>query len=271
MNLNDLFTGSEGDNSSEERVKTPWLKYDRKTQFAVFRFLEEWDDLVADARVDHWVDRVGRVRCNHLPIPDKQTGGIFLWDGRGKDKETGKKINKKPEHNCLFCDEQRAAVNEALQDLDPESPEGKKAAMDAKKLHQRQQQLISNVEYKIMEKKPGAKKPVVVQEEQQALMGVRINDLFSKNGKGEFKSLKSRFDMKGTNKDVWFVMGSDGKPQADAAVSDAESASDEDRVLFEKPRVMSYEDGLAKYQGRAQEAQKAEPLSDADLDDEIAF
>lgn len=268
MNLNDLFTGGSGEEVKEERQKTPWLKYDRKTQFALFRFLEEWDELVADARVDHWVEGVGRVRCNHLPIPDKQTGGVFLWDGRGKDKETGKRINKKPEHNCRFCDEQRAAVDEALQDLDPETPAGKEAAMAAKKLHQRQTQLISNVEYKIMEKKQGAKKPTVVQDVQQALLGIRINDLFSKNGKGEFKSLKSRFEMKGSNMDVWFVMGADGKPQADVPVTDAELATDEDREMLEKPKVMSYADGLAKYEGRASEASKAEPLSD---EDEIVF
>lgn len=268
MNLNDLFTGGES-GEQEEKAKTPWMKYDRKSQFAVFRFLEEWTELKSDVRVDHWVDGVGRVRCNHLPIPDKKNGGIFLWDGRGKD-ENGVKINKKPEHNCLFCDEQRAAVNEALGNMDPESPEGKKAAMDAKKLHQRSQQIVSNVEYKIMEKKPGAKKPTVVQDVQQALLGIRINDLFSQNGKGEYKSLQGRFDMKETNKDVWFVSGA-AALQADVPVTETEMEGDEDRELFPKPKVLSYEEGLEKYRGRKNEAKKAEPLTDADLDSEIPF
>lgn len=270
FNLNDLF--GDGDNEGEvtERVRTPWAKYDRKTQFIKFRFLEDLDELKADTRVTHKVENVSwNVRCNLKPIPDKKTGGVFLWNGWGAG------VNKKPEHNCEFCAETKEAVDNAVANFGKDTPEGKKAAIEAKRLHQRTTQFVVNVEYEIWEVKTKKGKPVSekVQDATQALMGVRINDLFSDKGKGEYKTLNSVYKSKGTICDRWFTMDGEGKITADDKL-DGEQTEYE---LFPKPQVMEYKVALDKHLGRKAEADKSEPLDsddemvDLEDDDQIPF
>lgn len=265
MNLNDVFGGDlDGEESSGEKAKTPWVKWDRKNpnQFVRFRFLEEFDELRSDARVTHSVENVAfNARCNLKPLADqKDKGLLFLWNGWSKGE------NKKPEFNCLFCEETKALKDEAVAKYGKDTPQGKAEAIKASRLHSRSQQLVANVEYEVWERKPGKKKPEVIQEASQALMGIRINDLFNKNGKGEYATLNNFFNTKGTITENWFTMTSDNKITPDDKI-DSDCA---EYSLFDKPKVMPYEEAVERHQARRGEAKKAVPLEE-EFDSEIPF
>ena len=257
MNLNDLFgddTNSDGD-VAEEKQRTPWVKYDWKTQFLKLRFLEDFNELQSEADVFHWVQNIGPVSCNRVPLKDKKTGGLFLWDGWSKGE------NKKPEYNCAFCAETKKLKDEAIAKAGgPLSPEGKAAAIQANKLHNRSQLFKVNVEYEIWERISGKKKPEKQTELAVAIHKVKINDLFNENGKGEYWTLKNFFDNKGTIMGHWFMQDSSGKLTPDDPLKDSEKVQVD---IFEKPKTMDYATGLARYQGRREEAAKAEPLEEA--------
>ncbi len=268
MNIDDLLDGD--DNNQEQKPKTPWMKFKPKDGERVrMRLLEDFDELQANADVSHWVDGVGRVKCNLKPIRDsKSPGKLFLWNGWSKG------VNKNPEHNCVFCAETKVLKDAAIAEHGKDTPEGKKAAIEAGKLHNRSQQFNVNVEYEIWKTPPGKKKSECIQELSQALTSFRINDLFSTNGKGMYFTLKDIYDNKGTLKNNWFTMGSTYTPMMDDSLP--EDIKSREVTLFDKPKVLSYEEGLERYQGRKNYARQAEPLDDEDLvppdgDDDIPF
>lgn len=254
MNLNEIFSSTSTNSDSTESV---FVKYDYKTQFIRFRFLEELDQLKAEAQVSHWVNGAGLIQCNLKPLFDKTKGTIFLWDGWGKDKNTGVKINKSPEFNCLFCAETRKAKDEAGNDL--------QAQIKAGNLHRRTQSFIANVAYEILERKPGQKRPEVVKPLTQGLLRIRINDLFSDKGKGEYRTLNNFNDIKGTIIEHWFIMNGEGKITPDDPLSSSEK--EEVFNLMERKKPLVYKDGLAKYKGKKSEVDRSEPISE----DEIPF
>lgn len=264
MNLNDVFGGDQ-DGEQEEKVKTPWVKWDRKspTQFVRLRFLEDFDVLRSNARVTHAVEGVAfNARCNLKPIPDsKNKGLLFLWNGWGQGE------NKKPEHNCIFCAETSDLKKQVIELHGKDTPKGKEEAIKANRLHSRSQQLVANVEFEIWDRLPGKKKPEVIQTGRQALMGIRINDLFNERGKGEYSTLNNFYNAKGTILENWFTMSADNKLVPDDKIT-------EDVVecsLFEKPSIMEYADAVERYQGRKKESAKAQPLTEEDLSEEIPF
>lgn len=268
MNLNDLFddvSGADGD--AAPREKTPWMKFKPKDGERVrLRVLEDFDELQAQADISHWVDGVGRVKCNLHPIKDqKNPGKIFLWNGYGAG------VNKKPEYNCKFCEETKALKDDAIARFGKDTPQGKTEAIKAGRLHNRSQQFNVNVEYEIWKTPPGKKKPECVQELTQALTSFRINDLFSTNGKGVYSLLKNMFDNKGTLKNNWFTMGIDYNLTPDDPLPD--EVKSREVALFDKPKVWSYKDGLEKYLVRQGHGSAAEPLEgpEDDDDDEIPF
>lgn len=256
MNLNDVFSNtavSEGSSSSENK----FVKFDYKTQFIRFRFLEEMDSLNSNTQVSHWVNGVGLVNCNLTPIYDKVKGTIFLWDGWGKDKNTGVRINKKPEHNCLFCAETRKAKEDAGGNMDE--------IIKANNLHRRTQQYIANVAYEVLEKKAGQKRPTVVKELDTGLLRVRINDLFSDKGKGEYKTISNFNEIKGTITEHWFTMNGEMRITPDDSLTSEEKSQEFDRLEFRRP--MPYVEGLKLFREKTNTVNMAEPLAE----DDIAF
>lgn len=252
MNLNEIFSSTSTGSDTTESV---FVKYDYKTQFIRFRFLEELDELKGEAQVSHWVNGVGPVACNLKPLYDKAKGTIFLWDGWGKDKNTGVRINKSPEFNCIFCAETRKAKDEAGNDL--------QAQIKAGSLHRRTQSFIANVAYEILERKPGQKKPEVVKSLSQGLLRIRINDLFSDKGKGEYRTLNNFNDIKGTIVEHWFVMNGEGKITPDDPLTSSEK--EESFELMERKKLIEYKDGLAKYQGKKSEVDRSEPITEEEI------
>jgi hypothetical protein len=254
MNLNEIFSST---STNGESTESTWVKYDYKTQFIRFRFLEELDQLKGEAQVAHWVNGVGLVQCNLKPLFDKNKGTIFLWDGWGKDKNTGVRVNKSPEFNCVFCAETRRAKDEAGNDL--------QAQIKAGNLHRRSQSFIANVAYEILERKPGQKRPEVVKSLAQGLLRIRINDLFSDKGKGEYRTINNFSDIKGTITEHWFIMNGEGKITPDDPLSSQEKEETFD--IIERKKPLLYKDGLARFQGKKDAVGKAEPLDE----EEIAF
>jgi hypothetical protein len=255
MNLNDIFSASPA--GGADTTESVFVKYDYKSQFIRFRFLEEFDDLKANAQVSHWVKGVGLVACNLKPLYDKNKGTIFLWDGWGKDKNTGVRINKSPEFNCVFCAETRRAKDEAGNDL--------QAQINAGNLHRRSQSFIANVVYEVLERKAGQKKPEVVKAASQGLLRIRINDLFSDKGKGEYKTLNNFNDIKGTLAEHWFVMNGEGRITPDDFLGTAEREETFD--LLERKPPMEYLDGKSRYLKKQEASSQAEPFHE----DDIAF
>lgn len=254
MNLNEIFDST---STNGENTESIFVRYDRKTQFIRFRFLEDLDQLKGEAQVAHWVNGVGLVQCNLKPLFDKTKGTIFLWDGWGKDKTTGVKINKSPEFNCIFCAETRKAKDEAGNDL--------QAQIKAGNLHRRTQSFIANVEYEVLERKAGQKKPEVVKSLTQGLLRIRINDLFSDKGKGEYRTLNNFSDIKGTLMDHWFVMNGEGKITPDDPLATLEKESKPE--LLERKRPLGYKEGFGRFTNKQDAANESEPLRE----DEIPF
>lgn len=252
MNLNDIFNAPA---TSSESTESVYVKYDYKTQFIRFRFLEELEVLKANTQVSHWVKGVGMVQCNLKPLYDKNKGTIFLWDGWGKDKTTGVRINKSPEFNCVFCAETRKAKDEAGNDL--------QAQITAGNLHRRSQSFVANVVYEILERKAGQKKPEVVKQASQALLRIRINDLFSDKGKGEYKTLNNFNDIKGTITEHWFVMNGEGRITPDDPLTTAEK--EEVFEWIERKAPMPYQDGKDRYAKKSQAVSEAEPFKEEDI------
>lgn len=252
MNLNEIFSST---STNGENTESIYVKYDHKTQFIRFRFLEELDDLKGEAQVAHWVNGVGLVQCNLKPLFDKNKGTIFLWDGWGKDKVTGVKVNKSPEFNCVFCAETRKAKDEAGNDL--------QGQIKAGNLHRRTQSFIANVEYEVLERKPGQKKPEVVKPLAQGLLRIRINDLFSDKGKGEYRTLNNFNDIKGTIIEHWFVMNGEGKITPD----DPLTTTEKERVppLLERKRPFTYKEGSGRFLGKRDAVSNAEPLNEEEI------
>lgn len=253
MNLNEIFNAAPTNEGSE----SVYVKYDYKTQFIRFRFLEELDELKANAQVSHWVNGVGLVQCNLKPLFDKAKGTIFLWDGWGKDKTTGVKINKSPEFNCQFCAETRKAKDEAGNDL--------QAQIKAGNLHRRTQSFIANVLYEVLERKPGQKKPEVVKSLSKGFLRIRINDLFSDKGKGEYRTLNNFNDIKGTIVEHWFVMNGEGKITPDDPLSVEEKELLSSYELMERKRPFLYKEGLTRYHNKTNAAAEAEPFQEEDI------
>lgn len=261
MNLNDIFESNVGSLDDAKDTKPVFVKFDTKTQFIRFRFLESFEQMRSNTQIAHWVDGVGMVKCNLFPIYDKVKGTIFLWDGWGKDKNTGVRINKKPEHNCVFCAETRKAKDDVkdnggdMQDV-----------IKAGNLHRRSQNLVANVVYEVLERKAGQKKPVVVQSASVGILRIRINDLFSERGKGEYKTLDNFNNIKGSVTDHWFTMSGEYKITPDDSVSEAERSQFNDSDMMEIRKPLTYEEGYAKFKQKSDAVGMAEPL-----EDEIAF
>lgn len=265
MNLNDLFDGVDGaDGDAAPKEKTPWMKFKAKEGERVrLRILEDFDELQAQADISHWVEGVGRVKCNLHPIKDqKNPGKIFLWNGYGGG------VNKKPEHNCRFCEETKALKDLAIERFGKDTPQGKTEAIKASKLHSRSQQFVANVEYEVWKTPMGKKKPECIQELSHALTSFRINDLFSTNGKGEYALLKNMYENKGTLKNNWLTIGSDYKLAPDDPLPEDIKARNREIVLLDKPKVWSYKDGLEKYLVRQGHGSAAEPLDGPDEDED---
>lgn len=261
MNLNDIFESNVGSLGDVQESKPVFVKFDPKTQFIRFRFLESFETMRANAQVAHWVNGVGMVKCNLFPIYDKAKGIIFLWDGWGKDKNTGVRVNKKPEHNCAFCAETRKAKDDVK-----ENGGDMQDVIKAGNLHRRSQNFVTNVVYEILERKAGQKKPVVVQAASVGILRIRINDLFSERGKGEYKTLDNFNNIKGTVTDHWFTMSGEYKITPDDPVTDSERNQFDDNNVMEVRKPLTYEDGYAKFKQRADAVDLAEPL-----EDEISF
>jgi len=253
MNLNEIFNSTS--TTGVDTVESVYVKYDYKTQFIRFRFLEELDLLKANTQVSHWVKGVGLVQCNLKPLYDKVKGTVFLWDGWGKDKSTGVRINKSPEFNCVFCAETRKAKDEAGADL--------QGQITAGNLHRRSQSFVANVVYEVLERKAGQKKPEVVKAARQGLLRIRINDLFSDKGKGEYKTLNNFNDIKGTITEHWFIMNSEGRITPDDPLSTAEK--EEVFEWIERKAPMLYQDGKEQYVKKSQAVSEAEPWKEEDI------
>jgi hypothetical protein len=263
MNLNDIFQSNNSNlDDAQSSNKSVFVKFDTKTQFIRFRFLEDFDTLRANAQVSHWVDGVGSVKCNHLPIYDKMKGLIFLWDGWGKDKTTGVRINKKPEHNCVFCAETRKVKDEAK-----ENGADMQEIIKAGNLHRRSQNFVANVVYEVLERKAGQKRPVVVQPASVGILRIRINDLFSERGKGEYKTLDNFNNIKGSVTDHWFTMSGEYKITPDDSVTDSEREQFGKSDAAEVRQPLTYEEGLAKFKQKNNAVSQAEPFQE----DDIAF
>lgn len=261
MNLNDVFQSTAGNLDDAQENKSVFVKFDSKTQFIRFRFLEDFETMRSNAQVSHWVNGVGMVKCNHLPIYDKMKGLIFLWDGWGKDKVTGVRINKKPEHNCVFCAETRKVKDEAK-----ENGADMQEIIKAGNLHRRSQNFVANVVYEVLERKPGQKKPMVVQQASVGILRIRINDLFSERGKGEYKTLDNFNDIKGSVTDHWFTMSGEYKITPDDPIADSERSQFTSKDAMEIRQPLTYQEGHAKFKQRNNEVEKAEPF-----EDDIAF
>ena len=262
MNLNDIFQSTSSNLDDAQENKSVFVKFDAKTQFIRFRFLEDFETLRANAQVSHWVNGVGMVKCNHLPIYDKAKGLIFLWDGWGKDKNTGVRINKKPEHNCVFCSETRKAKDEVK-----ENGGDMQEIIKAGNLHRRSQNFVANVVYEVLERKAGQKRPVVVQQASVGILRIRINDLFSERGKGEYKTLDNFNDIKGSVTDHWFTMSGEYKITPDDSISDSEREQFDKSSMMEIRQPLTYEEGFAKFKAKNDAVGQAEPLEE----DDIAF
>lgn len=261
MNLNDIFQSNSSNLDDAQDNKPVFVKFDPKTQFIRFRFLEDFDTLRSNAQVSHWVNGVGMVKCNHLPIYDKMKGLIFLWDGWGKDKVTGVRVNKKPEHNCVFCAETRKAKDEAK-----ENGADMQEIIKAGNLHRRSQNFVANVVYEVLERKAGQKKPVVVQQASVGILRIRINDLFSERGKGEYKTLDNFNDIKGSVTDHWFTMSGEYKITPDDSITDSERSQFSKKDAVEIRQPLTYQEGHAKFKQRNNAVDQAEPY-----EDDIAF
>jgi len=259
MNLNDIGFGS---NENSNQVKTPWLRMDYKNdkQFARLLLSREFEEMTKEVAIYHSVEGVGRVHCNCKPIPDgKRDGFVFMWDGWGKDKNTGLRVNKSPEHNCRFCAETAALKNEMVGKLGKETPEGRKAAIEANKLHRKSQELFEEVYAELWERKGGKTKPEKTEDVGVVLTTFRINDLTSDKGKGNYSFMKDTVDMRGSLTDKWFTY-KDGTLAFDRDATETELAE----VQWEnhrKPQILDYEEGLAKYLEKKGEIDRAEPIS----------
>lgn len=259
MNLNDIGFGS---NENSNQVKSPWLRMDYKNdkQFARLLLSREFEEMTKEVAIYHSVDGVGRVHCNCKPIPDgKRDGFVFMWDGWGKDKNTGLRVNKSPEHNCRFCAETAALKNEMVGKLGKDTPEGRKAAIEANKLHRKSQELFEEVYAELWERKGGKTKPEKTEDVGVVLTTFRINDLTSDKGKGNYSFLKDTVDMRGSLTDKWFTY-KDGTLAFDRDATEAELAE----VQWEnhrKPQILDYEEGLAKYLDKKGEIDRAQPIS----------
>lgn len=270
MDLNELFDEEFGGDEASDKVKTHWAKWDRKkttTQFIRLRFLEDLSELKRDARVTHKIDGITyNCRCNLKMIKDsKNPGKVFLWDGWSKG------VNKNPEHNCKFCADMKALKKLAEETYGKDTPQAKEAVIKANRLFERSQQLVVNVEYEVWERKAGAKKPVKVEDARLGLLGVRINDLFSTMGKGEYATLDAFYQNKGSICEHWWTMDRTGKLTPDDPVKETEVTQYD---LFDKPKVMDYEEALERFLARKGHADQGEPTEAPDDDedyDQIPF
>lgn len=265
MNLNDIgFGNNEGNNSNQP--KTPWLRMDYKNdkQFARLLLAREFDEMTKEVAIYHSVDGVGRVHCNCKPIPDgKRDGFVFMWDGWGKDKNTGERVNKSPENNCRFCAETAALKNEMVGKLGKETPEGKKAAIEANKLHRKSQELFEEVYAELWERKGGKTKPEKTEDVGVVLTTFRINDLTSDKGKGNYSFMKDTVDMRGSLADKWFTY-KDGALAFDRDATEAELAEVEWQN-YRKPQILDYSEGLERYLEKKGEIDLAEPYEDKQI------
>lgn len=262
MNLNDIGFGN-NNNENSNQVKTPWLRVDYKNdkQFARLLLAREFDEMTKEVAIYHNVDGVGRVHCNCKPIPDGQREGfVFMWDGWGKDKKTGERVNKSPEHNCRFCAETAALKNEMVGKLGKETPEGKKAAIEANKLHRKSQELFEEVFAELWEKKGGKTKPEKTEDVGVVLTTFRINDLTSDRGKGNYAFLKDTVDMRSAVTNTWFTY-KDGTLAFDRLATD-EEMEEVEWQNHRKPLILDYEEGLERYLVKKGEIEKAEPIDD---------
>jgi hypothetical protein len=263
MNLNDIGFGGNNNGENSNQVKTPWLRLDYKNdkQFARLLLSRDFDEMKSEAEIYHSVDGVGRVHCNCKPIPDGKRGDgfVFMWDGWGKDKNTGERVNKSPESNCVFCAETAALKNEMVGKLGKETPEGKKAAIEANKLHRKSQELFEEVYAEIWEKKGGKTKPEKTDDVGVVLTTLRINDLTSDRGKGNYSFLKDHVEMRGALTDTWFTY-KDGTLAFDRVATDDEMS----QVTWEnhrKPQILDYQEGLERYLEKKGEVDRAKPIS----------
>jgi hypothetical protein len=125
----------------------------------------------------------------------------------------------------------------------------------------------------VLERKPGQKRPVVVKELDKGLLRVRINDLFSDKGKGEYKTLTNFNDIKGTLTEHWFIMNGESKITPDDPLSAEEKAMTELsdgtslKELSEPKKPLEYVDGVERFKQKMGAVGQAEPLED----DDIAF
>ena len=270
MNLNDIGFGN--NESTSNQVKTPWLRMDYKNdkQFARLLLAREFDEMTQEAEIYHSVDGVGRVHCNCKPIPDGQREGfVFMWDGWGKDKKTGERVNKSPEHNCRFCAETVALKNEMVGKLGKETPEGKKAAIEANKLHRKSQELFEEVFAELWEKKGGKTKPEKTEDVGVVLTTFRINDLTSDRGKGNYAFLKDTVDMRGSITDKWFTY-KDGVLAFDRDATPDE-LSQVEWQNYKKPQILDYSEGLERYLEKKGEIDRAESYDDVKPADKKAI
>jgi hypothetical protein len=143
--------------------------------------------------------------------------------------------------------------------LGKETPEGKKAAIEANKLHRKSQELFEEVYAEIWEKKGGKTKPEKTEDVGVVLTTFRINDLTSDRGKGNYGFLKDHVEMRGGLTDTWFTY-KDGTLAFDRVATDDEMS----QVTWEnhrKPQILDYQEGLERYLEKRGEIDRAEPIS----------
>lgn len=246
MDLNSLFSSKA---ESTEINKVPFVPYlnSKSNEHLAIQFLEPLSESMKYPSITHWVKGVGQVKCALKMIPGTTEKGdkiIRMWNGiRRKDGAV-----LEPEHDCKFCRDRYAAQDELRA---KEEKTGQKATKEegtaANRLHEIKRELVFRVLWRLQERQ--GKRNVPKTEWAEGFLRLRINDLFSENGKGYFRQLMSASEEETLLEHVWLIKPGTTVLEKDAAIGRDEG--DELTTNLEHSQWMSmikdYKTGYAKY------------------------
>ena len=251
MDLNSLFDEKADSAPKREEVPfVPYLKKESKEHLAI-KFLDPLSVMLQNANISHWVQGVGSVKCAKKPIKNQKDDGtiiINMWNGKRKNGEI-----TNPEYDCVFCAEKFAAMDElkareeaARKNPDLKAPT-KEEGTKVNQIHDLRREFVARVEWRLQERQ--GKKVVEKTEWAEGFLRLRVTDLFSLNGKGYFKQLKSASEEETLMEHVWLMKPGSSILEKDAAISREEGEEITSHLDHNqwKSRVKEYQSGAEQY------------------------